>query len=82
MTSSMELVSARIFSSRLPLYSAPSLGANGTKCLIVESASSSKQSAIPSQAPTPGNYSLVGNIGDTWGIKKSPDQAWRFLDGG
>ena len=53
MTSSMELVSARIFSSRLPLYSAPSLGANGTKCLIVESASSSKQSAIPSQAPTP-----------------------------
>ena len=48
-----ELVSARMFSSRLPLYSAPSLGANGTKCLIVESASSSKQSAIPSQTPTP-----------------------------
>ena len=56
MTSSMELVSARIFSSRLPLYSAPSLGANGTKCLIVESASSSKRSAIPSQAPTPREF--------------------------
>src|ERR1035438_5739249 len=25
-------------------------------------------------------YSLVGNIGDTWGLKKSSDQAWHLLD--
>jgi hypothetical protein len=27
-------------------------------------------------------YSLVGNIGDTWGFKKSSDQEGHFLDRG
>src|ERR1039458_4803614 len=29
-----------------------------------------------------GNYSLVGNIGDTWGFKKCSDQARHLIDRG